>query len=136
MILSIILQLIIIIMYIIYLNYFYEISLWHIVFMFFLLLHVGASIYSEVSKLETYQTVSVGVLKQTGNKYPSQQQLSTGHIHYTRQKLHRLHTLHITSRRRRPNLIKIVSIVCAKFVQFHSSYKKCRNAHLHLLVIY
>src|SRR4029434_688342 len=45
----------------------------------------------------------------------------------TTQKLHRLHTLHVTSRRRRPNLIKIVSIVCAKFVQFHSSYKKCRN---------
>ena len=35
-----------------------------IVYMFFLLLHVGASIYSEASKLETYQTVSVGVLKQ------------------------------------------------------------------------
>ena len=29
---------------------------------FFLLLHVGASIYSEASKLETYYTVSVGVL--------------------------------------------------------------------------
>src|SRR4029434_10266955 len=51
----------------------------------------GLALTVELGNGSSPNCVSVGVLSQTGNKITSQQQVSTGHIHYKTQKLHRLH---------------------------------------------